>query len=169
MRLLQQKYWHRLFETGVLLKAISSVWETTGSILILFAAHRWAPHIVGWLERASAARDRDDILYKIVADQLSQLTVVNTRIFVGSYLLFHGILNVFLVYNLFRNRLWAYPVTIGFSLMFLIYQVYRFTHTHSPILLAATLFDAVFIYLTWHEYRYQKRRALAAENTEHHV
>ncbi len=77
------------------------------------------------------------------------------RAFIGVYLLFQGILNAFLAYNLFRNRLWAYQVTLGFTGLFVLYQIYRFSHTHSLLLLGLTLFDIVFMVLTWHEYQYQ--------------
>jgi uncharacterized membrane protein len=102
--------------------------------------------------------DRHDLLFRIVNMQIQHLTVVNTRTFVGSYLLFHGLMNAFLAYNLYRNRLWSYPVTIGFVLVFFVYQIYRLIHTHSPVLLLVSMFDVAFIVLTWHEYRYQKHR-----------
>nr|WP_258171938.1 DUF2127 domain-containing protein [Burkholderia contaminans] len=38
--------------------------------------------------------------------------------------------------------------------LFIGYQVYRFTFTHSVWLLLVTALDIVVIALTWHEYRY---------------
>ena len=83
---------------------------------------------------------------------------LSTRGFVGVYLLFHGLMNMFLAYNLYRNRLWSYPLSIAFTSVFFIYQLYRLAHTHSLILLVVTIFDIFFILFTYHEYHYQKRR-----------
>ncbi len=85
--------------------------------------------------------------------------------FVGIYLLFHGLLNVFLAYNLYKNRLWAYPVSIVTVVLFLTYQVHQLVETHSVILFFITLFDVGYIWLTWHEYVYQRGLAHHRSNT----
>src|SRR5205807_89789 len=102
--------------------------------------------------------DRDDLLFRFAQRHLVELSV-GTRTFVGIYLLFHGLMNMFLAYNLYRNRLWAYPLSIAFTSVFFIYQMYRLTHTHSLILLVATVFDIFFILLTWHEYQHQLQKS----------
>jgi uncharacterized membrane protein len=51
------------------------------------------------------------------------------------------------------NKLWAYPLTIGVFGAFAMYQVFRFTHTHSWALVILTIFDVLIILLTWNEYR----------------
>ncbi len=123
-RFLKQKIWHNLFEAGIALKAINSVWETGAGLYLLSHLQHHGP----------------------------------LRAFIGIYLLFNGILNAFLAYNLFRNRLWAYKVMLGFTGLFVLYQTYKLLHTHALFLLGLTLFDIVFMVLTWHEYHYQSRR-----------
>jgi uncharacterized membrane protein len=54
------------------------------------------------------------------------------------------------------NKLWAYPLTIGVFGAFAMYQVFRFTHTHSWALVILTIFDVLIILLTWNEYRHQE-------------
>ncbi len=159
-RLLQQKIWHDLFEAGVALKAINSVWETLGGIFLLTRLHTWLTHLFVFFSRSQLLGDRDDFLFKVVDTQIQHLNVVDTRTFVGLYLLFHGLMNAFLAYNLYRNRLWSYPVSMAFVSIFLFYQLYRLVHTHSLTLLLVSIFDLVFIVLTWHEYQYQKKRAV---------
>lgn len=158
MEWLRQKYWHELFEAGVLLKALNSTWETLGGIFLLTRLHSWIPRAFIFLSHTELIGDQDDLIFRTIKTQIGNLNVVDTRTFVGIYLLFHGIVNMFLAYNLYRNRLWAYPTMIGFVSVFLLYQVYRLLHTQSPLLLIITLFDIFFVVLTWHEYRYQKKK-----------
>ena len=42
--------------------------------------------------------------------------------------------------------------------LFIIYQLYRYQFTHSLWLLLITLVDALVIALTWHEWKYLRRR-----------
>jgi uncharacterized membrane protein len=157
-RLLKQKYWHELFEAGIALKAFNSVWETAGGILLLTGLHSWLSRGFVFITSSVFFAERHEFLFHILDVQLRHLNVVSTRTFVGAYLLFHGIMNAFLAYNLYRNRLWAYPTMIGFSSVFLVYQLYRLVHTHSLMLFAISIFDVLFIVLTWHEWRFQERK-----------
>src|SRR5579862_6341784 len=158
MTWLRQHYWHELFEAGVFLKALNSLWEMLGGIFLLTLARGTLPRIVVFFGRSELVGDRDDLVSRFVDLQLAHLLMVNTRTFVGVYLLFHGIVNAFLAYNLYRNRLWAYPLSLAFVSLFFIYQIYRLYHTHSTILFVVTVFDIFFMILTWHEYRYQLKK-----------
>jgi uncharacterized membrane protein len=158
MRFLKQTYWHQLFEAGVFLKALNSLWESAGGLLLLLGGRTFLSMVFVFFSRAELIGGHDDPLFRFAVLQLQHLSV-NTRIFVGAYLLFHGVMNMFLAYNLYRNRLWAYPFSIAFVSLFFIYQLYRLAHTHSLILLAVSVFDFFFIILTWHEYCYQSRRS----------
>lgn len=76
--------------------------------------------------------------------------------FASLYLVTHGLIKVVLVTALWFDALWAYPVTIFVFGVFSVYQVYRFTHTHSVALVLLTVFDVLIIWLTLREYRDQK-------------
>jgi len=156
----KQRYWHELFEIGITFKAINSVWEVLGGVFLLSRFHSWLSHAFVFLSNSELLGDREDFLFHFVSDQLTRLDVASVRTFVGIYLLFHGVMNAFLAYNLYRNRLWSYPVSIVFTSLFLTYQLYRLLHTHSTLLLCITILDVLFIILTWHEWQYQKKRAL---------
>ncbi|HVY73121.1 MAG TPA: DUF2127 domain-containing protein [Candidatus Paceibacterota bacterium] len=157
-RLLSQKFWHELFEAGVFLKALNSIWETCAGVFLLLNTHsmmRWNPFL---FIREEFLGGRGDMLFRMTSQHLNSLSV-STKNFIGLYLLLHGLLNMFLAYNLYKNRLWAYPAAMAVVSLFLIYQIYRLLHTHSLILLGVTIFDIAFVILTWHEYRIQHPRA----------
>jgi len=149
-----KKILHELFQAGVALKAINSVWETIVGLLLL-THYPWVAHHMARTKSSQLLSDSE--MAAFTYSHLTNLSSDSTRIFVSSYLLFHGIMNAFLAYNLYKERLWAYPTTIVLLTLFFCYQLYRLTLTHSLLLLLVTLFDAAFIALTWIEWRRKKR------------
>ncbi len=83
---------------------------------------------------------------------------VQTEHFYALYLLSHGLVKLALVAGLLRNKLWAYPASIVVMLGFIAYQLYRYSYTHSPGLIALTVLDVVVIALVWHEWRVVRRK-----------
>ncbi len=153
---MKQKFWHELFEAGVGLKAFNSVWEILAGSLLLSHVHGV---LTRWLVSVSNATmfgyQHTAPMAHFVGNQAQHLAVDSTRIFVGAYLLFHGLVNAFMAYYLFRNRLWAYPVAVVLVSLFFIYQLYHLYHVPSWTLGLVSIFDFVFIILTWHEYQHQ--------------
>ena len=83
---------------------------------------------------------------------------VGTQQFAAIYLLGHGAIKLWLIAGLLRERLGYFPVSIGVFGLFIAYQLYRCTITHSVWLLLMTALDGVVIALTWHEYRYLRSK-----------
>lgn len=165
-RVFTQRFWHELFEAGVLLKAINSLWETSAGLYLLSSVHPTLRNWFVFFTKEEFLGGRDEFIFRYITDHLNQLSI-STKNFVGLYLLFHGLLNMFIAYNLYKNRLWAYPVSIGFTVLFLMYQVHRLVYTPSLILFCITIFDIAFIILTWHEYNYQLRKRQQREEHTH--
>ncbi len=82
---------------------------------------------------------------------------LGTQRFLALYLLGHGVVKLWLIVGLLRERLWYYPVALVVFALFIVYQLYRFSFTHSVWLLLISVVDVVVIGLTWHEYRYLHR------------
>ena len=155
---LKEKYWHELFETGILLKAFNSVWEVVGGFLLLSNVQGWFPHLFVLLTRGVFLGGRGGLVINLVHSHIHALTQ-STQLFVAIYLLFHGVMNMFLSYNLYKNHLWAYPCSMAFTSAFFMYQMYRLAHTHSLVLALMSTLDVIFIILTWHEYHHQLSKA----------
>ncbi len=154
MKRIRELYWHDLFEAGVFLKALNSVWETLAGIVLLTALHNWLTRIFVGFFSSELIESPRDFFFTYTRHHLVDFND-QTRVFVGVYLLFHGVMNAFLSYNLYKNRLWAFPISMAFSSLFFIYQIYRLMQTHSLFLLVVSLLDIAFIILTWHEYQRQ--------------
>ena len=69
------------------------------------------------------------------------------------YLLSHGVIKILLVVSLWNRKLWAYPAAIVFFILFVIYQLYRYSVSHSAWMLLLSALDAAIVFLTWTEYR----------------
>jgi uncharacterized membrane protein len=82
---------------------------------------------------------------------------VSTKNFYVFYLLSHGVVKLFLVAGLLKNKVWAYPASLVVLAVFIAYQIYRFTYTQSPGLVLLTIFDLLVMYLIWHEYQLVRR------------
>ena len=116
---------HGLFELTIGMKAISGLVEIISGSLLFFVPH---------------TRVMGRVSY-------------NTQYFVAIYLLFYGVVNIFLVLFLWRGKLWAYPTAIICFSLFTSYMFVRFLHTHSLLLLVFAVYDVVLIILTDLEYR----------------
>jgi uncharacterized membrane protein len=76
------------------------------------------------------------------------------------YLLAHGAVKIFLVVALLQKRMWAYPTALVVFGAFAVYELYRYTHTHSPVLLVLMAFELFVIWLIWREYGIVKTKPL---------
>jgi uncharacterized membrane protein len=146
----------RIFHTGITLKGIGGVLETIGGILLCFISPASMSQTVQWLFLQEFSRDPDGFLTTHVLKESSKLANMDPT-FASLYLLSHGITKVALVVCLWLNKLWAYPLTMLVFAGFCVYQIHRYTRTHSIMLVLLTIFDLFLIYLTWREYLEQKQ------------
>ncbi len=73
--------------------------------------------------------------------------------FVALYLLFWGVLDIFLSLQLLWNRMWAYPVSLVLISCFMTYEFFRLLHTHSLVLALLIAYDLLALWLIWREYK----------------
>jgi uncharacterized membrane protein len=151
--LLGEKFLHRFFEISLLLKAIFAI----GEIFAALGAYLVTPGLLSRLTtvitRAELAEDPQDLIANYLVHWAQHLSV-STQHFVALYLLSHGVVKLWLIIGLLRQRIWYYPVALIVFGLFILYQLYRFSFTHSLWLLLITIGDVVVIGLTWHEHRY---------------
>lgn len=123
---------YHTFNLTITLKAVNGVLEIFGGLMLM---------LYGRLSERL-------VLY------FTQYEIIETsRYFISIYLLFHGLMNFFLVISLWKRRLWAFPVAIVLFSGFVIYQFYRFYYNHSINLLLISILDTFIIVLTFLEYK----------------
>ena len=148
---------HRFFEITLLLKALFAAGEIVAAIGVYVVPLDTVADFVGVITSAELAKHPHDLVAAHLADWAQNLSVA-TKHFVAFYLLSHGVVKLWVIIGLMRERLWYYPVALVLFTFFIVYQLHRYTFTHSVSLLLLTVLDLVVIALTWHEYQYLRGR-----------
>jgi uncharacterized membrane protein len=146
---------HQSFEVGISLKGVGALFEIASGLLLWFVKPSQMNEIVRRLGENLLA-DAPHHPFAVHVLNASHRFADNGTEFASMYLLAHGVVKLVLVICLMLNKIWAYPLTIAVFTAFMVYQVHRFTHTHSWALIWLTAFDAVIVYLTWQEYQEQR-------------
>lgn len=139
----------RWFDVGVafkglegLLEIVSGAWYAINPAMLHNAIFR--------LTAKELLHDPDDRIANALRD-LAEHVGSDRHTFAVVYLVAHGVVKVVLAGGLLTNRRWAYPFAIVALLAFAAYQLYRFTHTHAPLLPVTSVLDAGIAWLVWRE------------------
>lgn len=143
---------HKGFEIGILIKAIDGVLEIIGGILLTQLNPSRLNSLVAWFTQHELSEDPRDVVANLLI-RLSSRFTVNTQYFGVFYLISHGIVKLILIIFLWKRKPWAYPLTIISLILFIIYQIYRYTLQASNGLIILTVFDIIMIILTFIEYK----------------
>jgi uncharacterized membrane protein len=143
---------HVLFEVGVLLKGIDGVLEIVGGVLLLVVDPNQLYHVVRLLTQHELSEDPHDLIATYLLHTAGHLSA-STELFGALYLLWHGLVKAGLVAALLLRRRWAYPAAMIAFALFVLYQLYRYSNTHSFGLLLLSAVDVFVIALTWLEYQ----------------
>ena len=160
-KLFDERNLHFFFVVSLWLKGVFALSEIVGGIAAYFVSQQFLLNVVLWVTRDEFAEDPHDIVANYLLHSVEQLSM-NTQHFAALYLLGHGVIKLWLIIGLLREKLWYYPVALIVFGLFIVYQLYRFGFTHSLWLLFVTAVDVVVIVLTWHEYTYSRRQRSAA-------
>ena len=140
------------FEASIIIKGIDGIFEIIGGFLLLLVKIATLNYLIVWLTQAELLEDPSDLIANAIVKASNSLSI-DTKIFGSAYLLSHGLIKIFLVWSLLKNKLWAYPAALAFLLIFIAYQSYKLIYHYSAGLLALTIFDIFIVFLTLREYR----------------
>jgi len=147
---------HRIFKISILLKGAHSVIEIAGGLALYLVTTGTIVNLVKLATQEELIEDPNDYIASHFLAMAQHFSVAS-KSFYAFYLLSHGAIKLLLVIGLLRNQVWSYPASLVAMAAFIVYQLYRFSYTHSPGLIALTVFDLVVIALIWHEWRMQRR------------
>jgi len=152
---------HALFEISIVLKGVGAALETALGFALLYSGSLIT--FIFQLLNNELIDDPNDFFATHAHSLLSTSALSHSaQIFGALYLISHGVVKLFLIAGLLRNKLWAYPASLAVFSLFIFYQLVRFTRTHSVWLLVLTLLDIIIMWLIWHEYTQVRKRALKA-------
>ena len=152
-RLSKEKNIHLAFEISLFLKGLFALGQIIGGVAAFFVTKELLVKAVSVLTQEELLEDPRDLLANFLLHSAQNLSI-STQHFMALYLLAHGSVKLWLIIGLLREKLWYYPTAIVVFGLFIVYQLYRFTFTHSMWLMLVTAIDVIVIALTWHEYKY---------------
>ena len=133
-------------------KGIDGVLEIIGGILLIFISPDQIHHMVKILTQHELSEDPHDLIASFLLSSTQHLSQGLTT-FASLYLLVHGVVKVVLVVGLLRKWRWSYPVAMLAFSLFVVYQLYRYSHTHAFSLILLSILDVITIVLTLLEYQ----------------
>jgi len=150
----------RTFEIGVLIKSMFGIFEILAGIFFATPGRLITNNLILSLTQQEISEDPKDFFANYLIKAANVLSP-GINFFAVVYLIFHGVVNIFLAIFLLKNKIWAYPwAIIGFSL-FIIYQIYRYYHTHSQLLMILTVFDIFIVLIVFVEYKRKSKQRTA--------
>lgn len=96
------------------------------------------------------AQDPHDELLRLTGHLLAKHGFAITY-FLAAYLLFWGIMDIALSISMLRHYLWAFGVSLAIMILFICYELFRLSHTHSHALFGFILVDAFIVFLIYNE------------------
>ncbi|MFZ2803771.1 MAG: DUF2127 domain-containing protein [Patescibacteria group bacterium] len=153
----QEKNVQLVFDISLALKGIFAALEVFAGIFAYFVSQELLLRIVVVVTHGELVEDPRDLIANFLLHAAQNLSI-STQYFTALYLLAHGIIKLFLISGLLRKKLWYYPTALIVFGMFIAYQLYQFSFTHSIWYALITVLDVVVIWLTWHEYNYLRKR-----------
>lgn len=140
---------HEVYMFSLIVKGIGALAETMLGTVLLFSAN--IVNLVLNLIENELIDDPNDFIATHFHNVLNPSPEM--QVYGGLYLGSHGVVKLFLIVGLLRNKLWAYPASLAVFALFIVYQLIRYTRTHSVWLLVLTVLDIIVMWLIWHEYR----------------
>ncbi len=146
-----------IFRAGIIIKWIVAMLQLIGGVFLLAVSRNALTNILLFLTQEELTEDPQDYIATHIL-QFGTHLALSTKIIIALYLLIHGIIKLYLLYGLWKNKLRAYPLSAVVFSLFLVYQLYRYHFNHSLWLLVLSLFDIIYITLILHEYHVMKKK-----------
>lgn len=148
----EEKEIYQFFRISVILKGLISLAEVVVGSLLLIIPYTFFVRVVEIIIEGPLR----DPSYSSIAEPLhiiaSQFTA-GTALFLAIYLLSRGLVKVFIIWGLLKNKLWAYPVSLVVLSAFLLYQFYQIYAGHGMLVVAISIFDIVVMYFIYREWK----------------
>ncbi len=152
-----KKLQHIIFRISIALKFIDGILEVFASLLLSIFTSQVIASIVQIIFAHELANDPNDFIANYLI-QTSLNISNNAQLFAAIFLLIHGLIKIILSLGLWYEKVKFYPISAFVLTALIIYQTYRFTHTHSIILFLLTLIDILIVILIWVEYTRLKNK-----------
>jgi len=150
---------YKIYWWGLVIKWLNALSEIVGGLLVYFVSKTVAVNYILSLVMGELKDDPEDKFGLFIVNSVSDFST-SSKTFLAVYLFTHGLLKTLAIIGLFTKKLWAYPISLIIFSVFVTYQMYRYYFTHSIWMLFLSIFDAMLIWLIWHEYKRARKGLL---------
>ena len=164
MKIVKKDIAHISFEVGLIIKGIDGILEIVGGFLLLYLNPNRMGQLIAVLTQHELSEDPKDLVANALI-HFGHSFSISTQVFGVFYLISHGVIKCILITLLWRKKLWAYPLTIVSLILFIAYQIYRYSVHPSVFLMLLTAFDIIMIILTFMEFKRMKNQGRGALKT----
>jgi uncharacterized membrane protein len=152
-----EKELHRIFDATLLLKGIHATVELIGGLLLYIASADSITRVVDFFVKGEINEDPHDVIANYIL-MLGHSLGGSSKAFAALYLASHGVVNGLVTLGLWKEKMWAYPISLAVIMGFIAYQLYLLAFGYSLWLVVLTVLDVAILLLAWHEYRLLKMR-----------
>jgi len=146
----------KIFEGGILLKGASGALELLSGLLLLFVSPTTLHGFIAFITQREIIEDPNDKIANLLIHSTQHLDA--SRTFLIVYLWVHATIKLIAVIGIIKNQLWAYPFSLITLGLLMLYQAYTICFVRATLgMLLLTIFDAVILWLIWHEYGKARR------------
>ena len=143
---------HRLFIVMIVIKGLEWIVQLSIWIITLFITKDSLFLLVWWYLQEELIEDQHALISRFFLDSLQWLTL-STQHFIAFYFISHGIIKLFIGYNILKKRYWAYPFALIIFSLFTLYQVYLYIESWSLWMIGLIIVDIGVAVLTYVEYQ----------------
>lgn len=154
-----------VFKISIIIKGLDAAIEIICGLFFVIISPGQIKGLIHWLTAGELHADPHDYIANLLVHSGHSISN-GSRLFIGVYLLSHGVIKMFVIVNVLRNKYWAYPLLIVVLFGFIIYQVIQIIHSHSIGLIILSIFDAFIVIMTALEWRKQHKLRLQTATTE---
>ncbi len=147
---------HKIFQVGVIIKGIYGLLESIAGLFVLLISQRSITRLAQLILGQELLEDPKDIVGNFFMNLANNLSM-RMHVFIGLYILVHGIVNIGIALALYYKKLWAFPVVGVLMAIFIIYQIYTLIQVFSLVMVLLTIVDIALLSLLHFEYERQKR------------
>ena len=142
---------HRWFDAGVIFKGAEGVLEIVAGAWFAFDRSILQSAIFR-ITAKELLHDPEDMVARTLRHWAEELGS-GRQTFASLYLVAHGMVKIVLAIGLLRDYRGAFPAAIAAQLLLAAYELYRFGHTHAPVLPVVATLDIFIAWLVWREGR----------------
>jgi uncharacterized membrane protein len=147
----EEKEIYQFFRIGIILKGLVSLGEVVMGTLLFFIPASAIISLIQMIREFLSAPQYNFITGHL--DTLANEFTAGAVLFIALYLLSRGLVKVFIIWGLLRNKLWAYPTSLVILSLFVLFQIYQIFSGQTSLIIAITIFDLVVMYFIWREYK----------------